>query len=110
MLDSYTLPWHNSVIVENCVRLSRRGARVDGTQADGEAVSLLILGIALLVLGGLALLLMTISGAIPRLVRWPYRGTRKEDDPDAWELHLIAYGAMAAAGALMILIGLVMGW
>jgi hypothetical protein len=75
-----------------------------------KAVSLLTLGIALLFLGGMAVLLMHISGTIPRLIRWPYRGSRKEDDPDAWELHLIGYGAMAVAGALMMIIGLVMRW
>jgi hypothetical protein len=69
---------------------------------------ILPLGGGLLLVGGFAMLMMNVTGTIPR--RLPSRrGNRREDDPEGWKRWLIAYGAMAVVGALLILIGLVAG-
>ena len=67
------------------------------------------LGLGLIFVGGFALLMMNVTGHAPRRLAWKRRGSRKEDDPEAWRHSLILYGAMAGAGALLLILHFVAG-
>ena len=70
---------------------------------------MLPLGIGLLFVGGFAVWMMNVTLVIPRRL-FRRQGWRKEHDPKAWKLYLIAYGVMAGVGAFMILITLLARW
>jgi hypothetical protein len=60
-------------------------------------------GLALLLLGGFAILMMNVTGHIPHRLGKPGSSTRHHD-PKGWRLYLIAYCGVAGAGALLLIL------
>jgi hypothetical protein len=64
-----------------------------------------MLGLALLFVGGFALLMMHITQAVPDSRPWRH-GSMRHEDERAFRLWWYAYAAVAGAGLLMFLAGL----
>jgi hypothetical protein len=68
------------------------------------------LGLALMLIGGFAILMMNVTGRVPR--RFPRKpgSWTKHNDPKGWRRYLILYGAAAGAGALLTILHFGAGW
>jgi hypothetical protein len=61
-------------------------------------------GFALVLVGGFAVLMMNVTGHVPRRFPWKPGGWHKDDDPKGWNRYLILYGAAAGVGALLLIL------
>lgn len=64
------------------------------------------IGAGLLFVGGFAVLMMNVTHVIPHRLGTG-RPNRKEDDERGWRRYLFCYSAMAANGAILLLVGLI---
>ena len=60
-------------------------------------------GFGLLFVGGFAVLMMNVTGHIPRRL-WKSGSSTRHEDPEGWRRYLIFYGAMAGAGTLLLIL------
>ena len=65
---------------------------------------MLIFGLALLFIGGFALVMMHVTQAVPRSGPWQH-GSEPHEDERAFRLWRYAYAGMAGAGLLMFVGG-----
>lgn len=61
-----------------------------------------MLGVALLFVGGIALILMHVTGTIP--FRWPWQATQRHEDPAAFRRVQIIYACITAIGAGLVIV------